>query len=158
MILIVLLQLIIQGELQDLEWRATSKWTNEYLESNAVRHSTAEWLQLDSTFDFCSIMAVCCAPMSCNRVKRCTSQGASKVLVEQKLSSSADFGKGRKVKMTFGQLVHQLHEGNDSLYLTTQEVSLTTSPCTQRCIQSVTTAAAATDTAAAAAAEAALHR
>jgi len=51
------------------------------------------------------------------------SQGASKVLVEQKLESSEGFGKGRKVHMTFGQLVQQLHKGNDSLYLTTQEVS-----------------------------------
>ena len=73
MVSIVLLQLIIQGELQDLEWRATSTWTNEYLESNAVRRSMAKWLQLHSTFDFCSIMAVCCAPMSCNRLKRCVS-------------------------------------------------------------------------------------
>jgi len=51
------------------------------------------------------------------------SQGASKVLVEQKLESSEGFGKGRKVHTTFGQLVQQLHKGNDSLYLTTQEVS-----------------------------------
>ena len=50
------------------------------------------------------------------------SQGASKVLVEQKLKSSEGFGKGRKVHMTFGQLVQQLHKGNNSLYLTTQEV------------------------------------
>lgn len=45
------------------------------------------------------------------------------MLVEQKLESSEGFGKGRKVHMTFGQLVQQLHKGNDSLYLTTQEVS-----------------------------------
>jgi len=45
------------------------------------------------------------------------------VLVEQKLKSNEEFGKGRKVHMTFGQLVQQLHKGNDSLYLTTQEVS-----------------------------------
>ena len=50
-------------------------------------------------------------------------QGASKVLVEQKGGSSEDFGKGRKIHMTFGQLVQQLHSGNDSLYLTTQEVN-----------------------------------
>ncbi|KAL0039653.1 hypothetical protein WJX77_004437 [Trebouxia sp. C0004] len=76
---------IIEGELQDPEWRASSKWTNEYLQHNA---------------------------------------GASKVLVEQKLKSSEGFGKGRKVHMTFGQLVQQLHKGNDSLYLTTQEAGM----------------------------------
>ncbi|KAL0045239.1 hypothetical protein WJX82_001458 [Trebouxia sp. C0006] len=76
---------IIEGELKDPEWRASSKWTNEYLQRSA---------------------------------------GASKVLVEQKLESSEGFGKGRKVHTTFGQLVQQLHKGNDSLYLTTQEAGM----------------------------------
>ena len=53
-------------------------------------------------------------------------QGASKVLVEQKSGDHEAFGKGRKVHMTFGELVQQLEQGNDSLYLTTQEVG--TSP------------------------------
>ena len=48
-------------------------------------------------------------------------QGACKILVEQKSGDEA-FGKGRKVHMTFGELVQQLEQGNDSLYLTTQEV------------------------------------
>lgn len=48
-------------------------------------------------------------------------QGACKVLVEQKSGDEA-FGKGRKVHMTFGEFVQQLEQGNDSLYLTTQEV------------------------------------
>ncbi|KAA6419505.1 MAG: hypothetical protein FRX49_10603 [Trebouxia sp. A1-2] len=76
---------IIEGELKDPEWRASSKWTNEYLQHRA---------------------------------------GGSNVLVEQKLESSEGFGKGRKVHMTFGQLVQQLHKGNDSLYLTTQEAGV----------------------------------
>ena len=49
-------------------------------------------------------------------------QGASKVLVEQKAGNSTDFGKGRKVHMTFADLMDKLHQGSDSLYLTTQEV------------------------------------
>ena len=53
-------------------------------------------------------------------------QGACKVLVEQKSSDLGAFGQGHKVHMTFGQLVQQLEQGNDSLYLTTQEVG--TSP------------------------------
>ena len=51
-------------------------------------------------------------------------QGASQVLVEQKGGDNEDFGRGRKVHMTFGELVQQLQEGSNSLYLTTQEVAL----------------------------------
>lgn len=50
-------------------------------------------------------------------------QGACKILVEQKSGDEA-FGKGRKVHITFGELVQQLEQGNDSLYLTTQEVRI----------------------------------
>ena len=53
-------------------------------------------------------------------------QGTCKVLVEQKSGDHEAFGKGHKVHMTFGELVQQLEQGNDSLYLTTQEVG--TSP------------------------------
>lgn len=53
-------------------------------------------------------------------------QGACKVLVEQKSGYHGAFGKGHKVHMTFGELVQQLERGDDSLYLTTQEVG--TSP------------------------------
>lgn len=49
-------------------------------------------------------------------------QGTCKILVEQKFGDNGAFGKGRKVHMTFGELVQQLQQGNDSLYLTTQEV------------------------------------
>ena len=51
-------------------------------------------------------------------------QGACKVLVEQKSGDHGAFGKGHKVHMTFGELVQQLEQGNDSLYLTTQEVGI----------------------------------
>ena len=49
-------------------------------------------------------------------------QGTAKVTVEQRSGSKDSFGKGRKVNMAFGQLVQQLQDGNDSLYMTTQEV------------------------------------
>lgn len=49
-------------------------------------------------------------------------QGTCQILVEQKFGDHGAFGKGHKVHMTFGELVQQLQQGNDSLYLTTQEV------------------------------------
>ena len=55
-------------------------------------------------------------------------QGSSKVLVEQKAGDREAFGRGRKVHMTFGELVQQLQQGNDSLYLTTQEVETFSRP------------------------------
>lgn len=50
-------------------------------------------------------------------------QGSAEVLVEQRGGVKEGFGKGRKVHMTFGQLIEQLRQSSDSLYLTTQEVS-----------------------------------
>ncbi|KAL3133670.1 hypothetical protein ABBQ32_008175 [Trebouxia sp. C0010 RCD-2024] len=50
--------------------------------------------------------------------------GTCKILVEQKFGDNGAFGKGRKVHMTFGELVQQLQQGNDSLYLTTQETGV----------------------------------
>ena len=34
-----LLQLVVEGELQDAQWQATKKWTNEYLTKAAVSTS-----------------------------------------------------------------------------------------------------------------------
>lgn len=51
-------------------------------------------------------------------------QGSAEVLVEQRGGTKEGFGKGRKVHMTFGQLIEQLRQGSDALYLTTQEVSI----------------------------------
>ena len=52
-------------------------------------------------------------------------QGSAEVLVEQRGGQTEGFGKGRKIHMSFGQLVDQLHIGSTLLYLTTQEVSST---------------------------------
>ena len=59
-------------------------------------------------------------------------QGSAEVLVEQRGSVKEGFGKGRKVHMTFGQLVDELCQSSDSLYLTTQEVSSSSSHCSMQ--------------------------
>ncbi|MEW5320072.1 MAG: hypothetical protein WDW38_011175 [Sanguina aurantia] len=65
--------------------------------------------------------------------------GLAKVMVEKRKDPSDTFGRGRKVEMTFGRLVKRLAGGDESLYMTTQQVpvaldghpSLMTSPLTQ---------------------------
>ncbi|MEW5304433.1 MAG: hypothetical protein WDW36_007044 [Sanguina aurantia] len=60
-------------------------------------------------------------------------------MVEKRKDPSDTFGRGRKVEMTFGRLVKRLAGGDESLYMTTQQVpvaldghpSLMTSPLTQ---------------------------
>lgn len=104
------LQVVIEGDLQDREWLASHKWTNDYLKSTAV-----------STRSCCICMQSCYVYILLKQ--QGPVQGACKILVEQKSGDEA-FGKGRKVHMTFGELVQQLEQGNDSLYLTTQEVRM----------------------------------
>jgi hypothetical protein len=48
-------------------------------------------------------------------------QGDAQLLVEERLPGEA-FGKGKKVPQTFAQVVKQCRAGDDSHYLTTQEV------------------------------------
>lgn len=50
--------------------------------------------------------------------------GTAKVLVERRTGATEGFGKGRKVHMTLSQLLDELHQGSNSLYLTTQEAEL----------------------------------
>lgn len=42
--------------------------------------------------------------------------------MEKRKDPSDTFGKGRKVEMTFGRLVKKLASGDESLYMTTQQV------------------------------------
>lgn len=52
----------------------------------------------------------------------CSWQGTTKVLVERRTGTTEGFGKGLKVHMAFQQLLDELDQGSNSLYLTTQEV------------------------------------
>lgn len=50
-------------------------------------------------------------------------QGEAPLMVEQRSALGASFGHGgTKVQMQFGQLLDRFAEGDESLYLTTQEV------------------------------------
>jgi len=48
-------------------------------------------------------------------------QGDARVMVEERRVGES-FGKGRKVTQTFAQVVAQARQGDDTHYLTTQEV------------------------------------
>lgn len=43
-------------------------------------------------------------------------------MVEKRKDPCDTFGRGRKVEMTFGRLVKKLAGGDESLYMTTQQV------------------------------------
>ena len=49
-------------------------------------------------------------------------QSRAKLLIEQRAASTDSFGKGKKVPMSFGDFCKRLQEGDDSLYLSSQQV------------------------------------
>ena len=49
-------------------------------------------------------------------------QSTAQLLIEQR-ASSGSFGKGRKMPMSFGKFCKQLQGGDESLYLSSQQVS-----------------------------------
>jgi hypothetical protein len=50
----------------------------------------------------------------------CAAAGGEPVRVEERESSAAAFGRGRKVRMPFGEFVRRAGSGDDSLYLSAQ--------------------------------------
>lgn len=50
-------------------------------------------------------------------------QGDVVLEVEERKSTSEGFGKGRKVRMTFGECLRRMAAGDATLYLTTQKVA-----------------------------------
>ncbi|GAX76316.1 hypothetical protein CEUSTIGMA_g3762.t1 [Chlamydomonas eustigma] len=74
---------LIKGHLSDASWKATAKWTDSYLLSEA---------------------------------------GHCNVKVEKRNSPDESFGKGTKIPMKFREFLKYMSKGDDTLYLSTQDV------------------------------------